>query len=146
MLIHRSHSVYFVLNKSMGSIPLAQLWQTSRAPTFYRWANWETEHFRWGSPEFSCMLFAFDLWFYVYYSQQTNEDKHLHTPSSSCRSVPQCHHTACVACCLPLPWLIFCPYFLVFDPSLPLSGHISWSFLFFYFSPLYLVYYFSPSF
>lgn len=87
-------------------------------PTFCRWANRETEHLKWRSPEFSCMHFAFDLWFSANYSQQTNEDKHLHT--SSCRSVSQCHHTACVVCCLPLPWLIFCLHFFVLDPSLPL--------------------------
>lgn len=31
VLTHRSYFVYFVLNKSMGRIPPAQLWQTSKA-------------------------------------------------------------------------------------------------------------------
>lgn len=95
-------------------------------PTFCRWTNWETKHLKWRNPDLSCMLFAFDLWFSANYSQQTNEDRHLHT--SSCRSVPRYHQTVCVVCCFPLPWLIFCPFFLVLDPSLPFSGHISWSF------------------
>lgn len=65
--------------------------RTARLPTFRRWINWESKHWKWrSSPEFCCMPVALHLWLSADYSQQTNEDKHLHS-SSSGMGMPQCH-------------------------------------------------------
>lgn len=81
------------------------------------------------------MLVVLHLWLSAYYSQQINEDKHLH-PSSSDVNVPQCH---------PLPLFVrfaaspsLCWYFVPTSCSfMPLLGTSLLGFFFWLFSPVY---------
>lgn len=129
-------TVYLVLNKPMGLVPLAQVWQSCRA-TFILQMNklrvktlkmekqpWILLHACCSSLVAFCLLFTTNKW--------------GQTPTPFvfwCECAPVSPTaTVCALCCLPLPLLIFCPHFLLLYASL---GHHPSGFFFWLFSPVY---------